>query len=48
MIYLKSVIVKKIKEEYGLRSIGGQKLERINFYSLCGYLKILKQGDLVK
>ena len=48
MIDLKSVVVKKIKEEYGLRTIGGQKLERINFYALCGYLKILKQGGSVK
>ena len=45
---MKSIVVKKIKEEYGLKNIGGQKIERIDFYTLCGYLKILKQGGAVK
>ena len=45
---MKSIVVKKIKEEYGLNYIGGQKIERIDFYTLCGYLKVLKQGGIVK
>lgn len=45
---MKSIVVKKLKEEYGLNYIGGQKIERINFYTLCGHLKILKQGGTVK
>ena len=45
---MKSIVVKKIKEEYGLNYIGGQKIERIDFYTLCGYLKVLKQGGTVK
>lgn len=45
---MKSILVKKIKEEFGLKKIGGEKLERINFYALAGYYKKLKQGEVIK
>ena len=40
---MKSIIVKKIQEEYGIRYIGSVKLSKINFYDLCGYYKRLKK-----
>lgn len=40
---MKSLMIKKIQEEFGLRYIEGEKLERINFYNLCGYYKRLKR-----
>lgn len=45
---MKSMIVKKIREEYGLRKISGKKLEMYNFYELCGLYKRLKQGEEIK
>lgn len=45
---MKSIIVKKIREEFGLRKISGKKLEMYNFYELCGLYKRLKQGEEIK
>lgn len=45
---MKSMIVKKIREEFGLRKIGGKKLEMYNFYELCGLYKRLKQGEEIR
>lgn len=45
---MKSIMVKKIKEEYGLRTIAGKKLESHNFYDLCGFYKRLKAGEDLK
>ena len=45
---MKSMIVKKIREEFGLRKISGKKIEMYNFYELCGLYKRLKQGEEIK
>lgn len=45
---MKSIIVKKIREEFGLRKISGKKLEMYNFYELCGLYKRLKQGEEIR
>ena len=45
---MKSLMIKKIQEEFGLRYIEGEKLERIHFYNLCGYYKRLKSGENLK
>lgn len=45
---MKSVLVKKIKDEFGVSKISGEKLERINFYKLCGYYKQLTKGEVIK
>lgn len=45
---MKSMIVKKIREEFGLRKISGKKLEMYNFYELCGLYKRLKQGEEIR
>lgn len=45
---MKSMIVKKIREEFGLRKISGKKIEMYNFYELCGLYKRLKQGEEIR
>ena len=45
---MKSMLVKQIKNEFGLRKVGGRKLELLNFYELTGILKRLKNGEQVK
>lgn len=45
---MKSILVKKIKNEYGMRKVGGKKLELMNFYKLTGILKRLKNGESLK
>lgn len=45
---MKGQLVKKIKNEYGVRSINGRKLELYGFYTLCGFYKKLKAGQEVK
>ena len=34
---MKSLIVKKIREEFGVKKISGKKLELYNFYELVGF-----------
>lgn len=45
---MKSIIVDKIKNEFGLRNIGGKKIELYRFYTLCGFYKQLKAGEDIK
>lgn len=45
---MKSLLVNKIREEYGIRKISGKKLELYNFYELCGIYKRLKQGEEIR
>ena len=45
---MKGELVKKIRNEFNLRTINGEKVELYDFYSLCGIYKKLKSGELVK
>lgn len=45
---MKSIMVNKIRDEFGIRNIGGKKLELYKFYTLCGFYKKLKAGEPVK
>lgn len=45
---MKSILVKKIKNEYGMKKINGKKLELHNFYELSGFYKKLKNGEILK
>lgn len=45
---MKGQLVKKIKNEFNIRSINGKKLELYNFYKLCGFYKKLKTGSSIK
>ena len=45
---MKSIIVNKIKNEFGIRNIGGRKLECIKFRLLCNYYDRLKAGEDIK
>ncbi len=45
---MKSIMVNKIREEFGLRSISGKKVELYDFYTLCGFYKRIKAGEDIK
>ena len=45
---MKSIAVNMLKNEFGLRKIQGKKVESYSFYTLCGFLKALKQRKEVK
>lgn len=40
---MKSIMVNKIKKEFGIYKVNGEKLERTGFYNLCGIYKQLKK-----
>ena len=45
---MKSKIIKEFKE-LGIREIGGKKLEKYDFYTLCGFWKrIVKNNEEIK
>lgn len=45
---MKSLIVKKIREEFGVKKISGKKLELYNFYELVGFYKRMNKGEVLK
>lgn len=45
---MKSMILKKIKEEFGIKKVAGKKLEQYNFYELCSIHKRLSRGEVIK
>lgn len=45
---MKGRLVKELKEKYGVRRIGGIKVEHYNFYTLCFYLKMAERGEQIK
>lgn len=45
---MKSLIVKKIKNEFGFKKISSKKLEQYDFYTLCGFYKALNKGEVIK
>ena len=44
---MKSIIVKKIREEFGVKKISGKKLELYNIYELVGFYTGQHGGSLV-
>lgn len=45
---MKSIAMKILREEYGIRKIQGKHLGAYSFYTLCGFIKALKRGEEVK
>ena len=45
---MKSIILNKIKNEFGVKKVGGKKLECYSFYDLCSFHKALSQGKVLK
>lgn len=42
MIIIKSILIKKINEEFGVKSYMGKSIKLYNFYVLCSLYKKLK------
>ena len=45
---MKSIKVKKIREEFGIKKISGKKIELYNFYELVGFYKRMSRGEEIK
>lgn len=45
---MKSILIKKIKDEFGINSISGKKLELYSFYNLIGFITRMRNGEDIK
>lgn len=45
---MKSMMIKKIKEDLGVTKIGGKKLKKYSFYTLVGFYTRLSKGEEIK
>lgn len=45
---MKSILIKQMHEEFGIKKIGGKKLEMYSFYTLCGFCKRMRNGETFK
>lgn len=45
---MKSILIKRIKDEFGVSSIAGRKLELYNFYVLIGFATRMRNGEEIK
>lgn len=45
---MKSILIKRIKDEFGMTSIAGRKLELYSFYSLIGMVTRMRNGEEIK
>lgn len=45
---MKSLLIKHMKEKYGIKKISGKKLEMYSFYDLCGFCKRIENGETFK
>lgn len=45
---MKSMLIKRIKDEFGVSSITGKKLELYSFYTLIGFVTRMRNGEEIK
>jgi hypothetical protein len=45
---MKSILIKRIKDEFGISSIAGRKLELYSFYCLVGFVTRMRNGEEIK
>ena len=45
---MKSMAMRVLREEFGIRKIQGKHLSAYSFYTLCGFIKAAKRGEEVK
>ncbi len=45
---MKSILIKRIKDEFGITSIAGKKLELYNMYTLVGFVTRMRNGEEIK
>lgn len=45
---MKSILIKKIKDEFGIGTISGKKLELYGFYDLIGFVTRMRNGEDIK
>ena len=45
---MKSMAMKILREEFGIRKVQGKHLGAYSFYTLCGFIKAARKGEEVK
>ena len=45
---MKTILIKQRRDEFDITTIGAKKLELYNFYQLCGFLKRLRNNEVIK
>lgn len=45
---MKSILIKRIKDEFGITSIGGKNLSEYSFYVLIGFVTRMRNGEEIK
>lgn len=45
---MKSILIKRIKDEFGITSIAGKKLELYSYYVLIGFVTRMRNGEEIK
>lgn len=45
---MKSILIKRIKDEFGITSIAGRNLSEYSFYTLIGFVTRMRNGEEIK
>ena len=45
---MKRILIKRIKDEFGITSIAGRKLELYSYYVLIGFVTRMRNGEEIK
>ena len=47
-VNMKSILIKRIKDEFGITSIAGRNLSEYSFYTLVGFVTRMRNGEEIK
>lgn len=45
---MKNILIKRMKDRFGITKIAGKKLSYYSFYELLGYNTLLEKGEDIK
>ena len=45
---MKSILIKRMEERFGIKKIRGKKLGCYSFYDLLGFNTLLEKGEVIK
>lgn len=45
---MKSILIKRMEEKFGVKKIAGKKLGCYSFYTLLGFNTLMERGEIIK
>lgn len=45
---MKSILIKRMEEKFGVKKIAGKKLGCYSFYTLLGFNTLMERGEVIK